>query len=344
MDNWFFELVLIIVACGVVWAVVVKLIWFLISVAEAVTTKTYAFLRDKADQKNDHFRSEIEAIKHEIEAIKHEIEAIKQDKEEKLAELTKELQALEESVGIEGIDLGSIHEASYPVKGIVKIASVEEGSIGILGWDQFDPFEEIGNDNDVLRRKVRYEYFSIKNIEKRKKLIELRREVDKLNWELHQVRCKGRIREEEQCLEYIKNMDFELQNKPMLKGCFLLSIPLCFLGYWLFVSEVVGMLAGLAAGFILSLFNRMYKHQYLINVLLESTNCLLERKEELLCMQALQKVGTFSSEEELNGERLRRIDGVTHGRACQVLQRKRLERYSRGWTEIVLPVVGLLHF
>ncbi|MCG8031898.1 MAG: hypothetical protein JAZ03_06955, partial [Candidatus Thiodiazotropha taylori] len=87
MDNWFFELVLIIVACGVVWAVVVKLIWFLISVAEAVTTKTYAFLRDKADQKNDHFRSEIEAIK--------------QDKEEKLAELTKELQALEESVGIE---------------------------------------------------------------------------------------------------------------------------------------------------------------------------------------------------------------------------------------------------
>ncbi|MCG7892664.1 MAG: hypothetical protein AB2614_17890 [Candidatus Thiodiazotropha endolucinida] len=95
MDNWFFELVLIIVACGVVWAVVVKLIWFLISVAEAVTTKTYAFLRDKADQKNDHFRSEIEALKQEKD------EAITRIKESAVAregELSHRIMELEEAL------------------------------------------------------------------------------------------------------------------------------------------------------------------------------------------------------------------------------------------------------
>ncbi|MFC1336374.1 MAG: hypothetical protein G8D89_06520 [gamma proteobacterium symbiont of Clathrolucina costata] len=289
---------------------------------------------DKANKAMDRIRS----CKHDNWSYKHE---------EKLAESIKDLKALEESVGISG-EVPAVefyHELSWP-PGVVS-----PGVQGVLRrvqeTNQIEEFfEVIGNENDVspYRYKVRDAYFSVKDIGKRKKLIELRRKVDKFSWAEHQVRCRERIRTARNAIEIIKGQikyfgESKLLSKPILKGSFFFSIPLCFLGYWLFVSKVVGMLAGLVGGFILNINNNRYTLSTLVQMLSVSANELLDAKEDLRCMQVLQEVETFSSEEELSGERLRRVDEAKCRPACKILDRGRLERYLKGWAEIVSPYV-----
>ncbi|MCG8030447.1 MAG: hypothetical protein N0E40_21100 [Candidatus Thiodiazotropha taylori] len=327
MDNWFFELVLITVASGgVVWAVV-KLTWFLVSVAEAVTTKTYAFLRDKADQKNDCLRDKADQ---EIDCLRdkadQEIDCLRSYKhEEKITELIKELEALEESVGISEKDVSLYSRCGFgsPIR--------------------IDPFESDAIDNDYLRYKVRRAYFSIQDIEKRKKLIELKRKVDKY-WREDELKDgKEQMRSARNKLEfakgYIKKYKVPARNELLAYWIFF-SIPLCCLGYWLFVSEVVGVLAGVAGGFVVVKWAFLISYKDAVAYLNAAANELLYAKEALHRMKALQKVETFSSEEELNGERVRLVDEASHISAWDTWNRtKRAREFKRlaAWAKIVSP-------
>ncbi|MBT3010785.1 MAG: hypothetical protein KME41_03585 [Candidatus Thiodiazotropha sp. (ex Lucina pensylvanica)] len=339
MENWFFEIVgsLIILVLAVVALIVLIIVsWVVVSAVMLALLLFFAKLGpDKANKAMDRIRS----CKHDNWSYKHE---------EKLAESIKDLKALEESVGISG-EVPAVefyHELSWP-PGVVS-PGVQEGVLRrVQETNQIEEFfEVIGNENDVspYRYKVRDAYFSVKDIGKRKKLIELRRKVDKFSWAEHQVRCRERIRTARNAIEIIKGQikyfgESKLLSKPILKGSFFFSIPLCFLGYWLFVSKVVGMLAGLVGGFILNINNNRYTLSTLVQMLSVSANELLDAKEDLRCMQVLQEVETFSSEEELSGERLRRVDEAKCRPACKILDRGRLERYLKGWAEIVSPYV-----
>lgn len=338
MENWFFEIVgsLIILVLAVVALIVLIIVsWVVVSAVVLALLLFFAKLGpDKANKAMDRIRS----CKHDNWSYKHE---------EKLAELIKDLKALEESVGISG-EVPAVefyHELSW------RPEVVSPGVQGVLRrvqeTNQIEEFfEVIGNENDVspYRYDVRDAYFSVKDIGKRKKLIELRRKVDKFSWAEHQVRCRERIRTARNAIEIIKGQikyfgGAKLLSKPILKAWFLLSIPQCFLGYWLFVSEVVGVLAGLVGGFILTSINNSYTLSTLVQMLSVSANELLDAKEDLRCMQVLQKVETFSLEEELSGERLRRVDEAKCRPACKILDRGRLERYLKGWAEILSPYI-----
>lgn len=324
MDNWFFELVLItVVSGGVVWAVV-KLTWFLISVAEAVTTKTYAFLRDKADQKSDCLRDKADQEIDCLRSYKHE---------EKITELIKELEALEESVGISEKDV-SLGEF-YFILG--------QGSPGFPGGPRIDPYESNAIHNDYLRYKVRGAYFSIQDIEKRKKLIELRRKVDKY-WREDELKDgKEQMRSARNKLEfakgYIKKYKVPARNELLAYWIFF-SIPLCCLGYWLFVSEVVGVLAGVAGGFVVVKWAYLSSYKDAVAYLNAAANERLYAKEDLHRMKALRKVETFSSEEELNGERVRLVDEASHISAWQTWNSTKRARECKrlaAWAKIVSP-------
>ncbi|MEW8309543.1 MAG: hypothetical protein G8D88_20650 [gamma proteobacterium symbiont of Ctena orbiculata] len=316
MDNWFFELVLItVVSGGVMWAVV-KLTSFLISVAEAVTTKTYAFLRDKADQKNDCLRDKADQEIDCLRSYKHE---------EKITELIKELEALEESVGISEKDVSLYSRCNFgsPIR--------------------IDPFESNAIDNDSLRRKVRDAYFSIQDIEKRKKLIGLSRRIGKY-WREDELKDgKEQMRSARNKLEfakgYIKKYKVPARNE-LLADWIFFSIPLCCLGYWLFVSEVVGVLAGVAGGFVVVKWAYLSSYKDAVAYLNAAANERLYAKEDLRCMQVLQEVETFSSEEELSGERLRRVDEASHISAWQTWNSTKRARECKrlaAWAKIVSP-------
>ncbi|MEW8319757.1 MAG: hypothetical protein AB2660_14040 [Candidatus Thiodiazotropha sp.] len=318
MENWFFEIVgsLIILVLAVVALIVLIIVsWVVVSAVMLALLLFFAKLGpDKANKAMDRIRS----CKHDNWSYKHE---------EKITELIKELEALEESVGISEKDVSLPFRCNFgsPIR--------------------IDPDESNAIDNDYLRYKVRNAYFSIQDIEKRKKLIGLSRRIDKY-WREDELKDgKEQMRSARNKLEFakgnIKKYKVPVRNELLAYWIFN-SIPLCCLGYWLFVSEVVGVLAGVAGGFVVTKWAYLSSYKYAVAYLNAAANEWLYAKEDLRCMQVLQKLETFSSEEELNGERVRLVDGASHIPAWDTWNRTKRARECKrlaAWAKIVSPYI-----
>jgi hypothetical protein len=201
--------------------------------------------------------------------------------EEKLEELERKCNALESSAGITE-DVERAREGRFI-------------PLGAFGED-VSPDEYFADEYDYIRRKIRDAYFSVKDIELRKELIKLRREIEKY----HQESYQGDI-----------NLAHKEIDKAKLNGrklpwetAALLGVASVALGYWLF--DIVGALAGAVGGFFIGQGTISDARSIAETELEQATNELKQAENDQKLMRL--RPDCFSLEEELAGERDERID------------------------------------
>lgn len=180
--------------------------------------------------------------------------------------------------------------------------------LGVMG-EKVTPEEYFADEHDHLREKTRKAYFSVEDIELRKKLIKTNREI----W--------GRVARSDDEDIGVANREVSIatakaQKQPWEKAA-LVAVAVVAVGYWIF--GIVGAIGGAVGGFFLG---QGVVSNYRINAnaeLQQATDVLEQAKKEKADGELMPEF--FSYSEEASGERQADLD--KESAYFNVLQRNR---------------------